>query len=203
MAKPKGRINLYRPVLGAGQTQVQMPGKPWWLLGVILVVGLIGVSFALQLVQGWKLSKEIKARQADRDQLRSEQELAASQLKLLTSGLSAQVTTASAELVEVIQRRVEWRELFQEMSVRVPDGVWLVRVKIEAMMPPRGTEGTRAAQKRTIVLEGFARSHQNVGQLLSALEQSPKFAAITLKFADRRVEKAVEQVNFEIDGQLL
>jgi Tfp pilus assembly protein PilN len=87
--------------------------------------------------------------------------------------------------------------------VRVPEGVWLLRLNVEVMALPKGKERTRAAQKRTIVLEGFARSHQGVGQLLSGLERSPKFTAVTLKFAERRVDKDGEQVNFQIDGQLL
>ncbi|MEW6325526.1 MAG: PilN domain-containing protein [Nitrospirota bacterium] len=200
MAESKARINLYSPVLGSKSAKT--PERPWWLLGLALVIVLFIAGMAAQLVEYWKLTQAIKAREADRAQVLRDQKLLDDKLNLLTSGLSAQVTTASAELVEVINNRLPWVDLFQEMSVRVPDGVWLLRVEVEAMAAPKGKERTRPADKRTIVLSGFARSHQNVGQLLTALEQSPKFKAVSLKFADRRSEKTGEQVNFEISGQL-
>lgn len=201
MARPKARINLYSPVLGGSRPRGA--GKPWWMLGAALLAVVFVSGMAFQLTERWKVTRAIAAKEAARDQLLRDQQLLDDKLNLLTSGLSTQITSASAELIEVINRRLPWVELFQEMSVRVPDGVWLLRVEIEAMNPPRGREATRASEKRAIVLAGFARSHQNVGQLLSALEQSPKFKAVSLKFADRTADKGSEQVNFEINGQLL
>lgn len=197
----KGRINLYSPVLGPAQSS--MPGKPWWLLGVALVAVLFGASVTLRLIERWNLTQAIEAKRKERASIQGNQQLLDDRLNLLTSGLSAQVSTASAALVEVINKRLAWVELFQEMSVRVPDGVWLLHVEIEAMSQPKGgRERTRPTQRRTIRLTGFARSHQSVSQLLSALEQSPKFTAVSLKFANRRMEGGGDQVNFEIQGQL-
>jgi Tfp pilus assembly protein PilN len=201
MARTKTRINLFSPVLAVSQAQV--PGKPWWLLGAALVIGWIGVGVGMQLMEGWKLARQITAQKAALEQARQQQQLLDDQLRLLTSGLSSQVTIASAELVDVINRRVAWTELFQEVSVRVPDGVWLLRVDVEVMAQPKGKGRTRVADKKAVVLTGFARSHQSVGQLLSALERSAKFTSVSLKFADRRGERGGEQVNFEINGQLL
>jgi Tfp pilus assembly protein PilN len=200
MARAKQRVNLYRPVLGS--SSVSAPKRSLVILGLVLVVAAIVAVAAWDLKKRWELGRAIVAQQTERDQIKAQITTLSDQLKLLTSGMNAQVTTASAELLPLINQRTKWVELFQDMSVRVPDGVWLLKMEVETMRIPSGRGKTRVADKKTIVLSGFARSYQGIGQLLAALEQSPKFASVTLKSAERKADKAGVQVNFEIAGLL-
>ena len=212
MATPTRRINLYRPTMGAQSARA--PQSPWWLMGgVILVVALLAGVGGVEFKQGWQLAQQIKAKQAERDHLKQESETVAGRIALLTSGVTSQVSTASVELLQIMNQRTVWVELFREMSVRVPEGVWLLRVEAETLnragltsrvgqAVQTGSLAPLIAPKKKILLAGFARSHQHVGQLLAALEQSPKFSSVTLKFAERRAEKSGEQVSFEIAAEL-
>jgi Tfp pilus assembly protein PilN len=181
-------------------------------LVVILFVLSAGVGYAMELKQGWELTRQIRARQAERDRLKQELETLSGRISLLTSGVTSEVSKAPMELLQIVSQRTAWVELFREMSVRVPDGVWLLRIEVDSNKDSVVSRVGQAIQtgslapiilpKKKIQLGGFARSHQNVGQLLAALEQSPKFSSVMLKFAERRSEKTGEQVSFEISAEV-
>lgn len=201
MAQLKQRINLFRPVLTA--TSIAAPKRSLVITAMALIVAVIIAVAGMDFKKRWELGRTIAAQQAERDQIKVQIANLSDQLKALTSGLNVQVSTASAELFPLINQRTKWIELFQDMSLRVPDGVWLLRMEVETMTIPAGKGKTKVADKKTITLTGFSRSYLGVGQLLMALEQSPKFASVTLKSAERKTDKLGEQVNFEIAGRLL
>lgn len=200
MAQPNQRINLYRPVLSA--RTMAGPKRSWMIAGLAVLIIAVVAVLASDLGKRWELNKEIAAQEMERDRVKGQLATLADQLKLLTGGMTAQETVASTELLPLISQRTKWVELFQDMSVRVPDGVWLLRMEVETMKIPKGGGRTKLADKKTIVLSGFARSYPMVGQLLTALEQSPKFSSVFLKSAERKADKMNEQINFEITGEL-
>jgi Tfp pilus assembly protein PilN len=201
MAQPKQRINLYRPVLTA--RPVVAPTSAWFVAGLVVLIVAIAAVMALDLKKRFELNKKIAAQEAEHDRVTGQLAALEDQLKRLTSGTNAQVTAASTELLPLITRRTHWVELFQDISLRVPDGIWLLSMDVETMEIPKGRGHTKIADKKTIVLSGFARSYSNVGQLLAALEQSPMFSSVLLQSAEQDANKASEQVNFEIVGELL
>ncbi|MBI3621374.1 MAG: PilN domain-containing protein [Nitrospirae bacterium] len=199
--RSKQRINLYRPVLGTGT--IAAPKRSLVIGSMALLIVSIAVVAALDLKKRWELGRAIAAQQAERDQVKAQIATLSDRLTLLTSGMNAQVTTASAELLPLINQRTKWTELFQDMSLRVPEGVWLLKMDVETLNIPVGRGKTKLADKKSITLSGFARSFLGLGQLLMALEQSPKFTSVTLKSAKRKTDKLGEQVDFEIAGVLL
>jgi Tfp pilus assembly protein PilN len=200
MAQPFQRINLYRPVLSA--RTMAAPKTSWMIAGLAVLIMAVVAVLALDQKKRWEMNKEIAAQEVERHRVNSQLTTLADQLNLLTGGMTAQVTVASTELLPLISQRTKWVELFQDLSVRVPDGVWLSRMDVETMSIPKGRGRTMPADKKTIVLSGFARSYQVLGQLLTALEQSPKFSSVFLKSAEMKTDKMNEQVNFEITGEL-
>jgi len=200
MVQPNQRINLYRPVLGV---RTMAAPKSSWMFAVlaVLIVGVVGV-LAWDLKERWELNQVIAAQEVERDRVKNQLATLADQLKLLTGGITAPVTVASTELLPLISQRTKWVELFQDMSVRVPDGVWLSSMDVETMKIPRDGGQTTPAGRKTIVLSGVARSYPMLGQLLTALEQSPKFSSVFLKSAELKADKMIERVHFEITGEL-
>jgi len=200
MVQPNQRINLYRPVLGV---RTMAAPKSSWMFAVlaVLIVGVVGV-LAWDLKERWELNQVIAAQEVERDRVKNQLATLADQLKLLTGGITAPVTVASTELLPLISQRTKWVELFQDMSVRVPDGVWLSSMDVETMKIPRDGGQTTPAGRKTIVLSGVARSYPMLGQLLTALEQSPKFSSVFLKSAELKTDKMIERVHFEITGEL-
>jgi len=201
MARPKERINLFRPVL---TTRTAVAPKTSWMVALLVALVLAGAAMAAwDVKKRWDANKAIAEQEAARDRAKQQLETLADQLKLLTSGMTAQISGASTELLPLISQRTKWLDLFQDMSVRVPDGVWLLKMNVETLKIPKTRGRVEKADKKTIALTGFARSYQSLEQLLAALEQSPKFSSVILKSAERKADKAGEQVNFEIAGQLL
>jgi len=168
---------------------------------VVLTMALASVLM-WDVKQRWDVIKEISAQKAERDRLYGQLTKLSDQLASLTRGASAQATTASAELLPLISQRTKWIDLFQDVSVRVPDGVWLVRMDVKTLDIPQGRGRTMIAKKKIITLAGFAQSYARVGQLLLALEQSPEFSAVLLKSAERNAADTSERVDFEIAGEL-
>jgi Tfp pilus assembly protein PilN len=200
MALPNQRINLYRQVLSV---RTMAAPKSSWMLAVLaaLIVAVVGV-LAWDLKERWELNTVIAAQEVERDRVKSQLSTLADQLKLLTGGMTAPVTVASTELLPLISQRTKWVELFQDMSVRVPDGVWLSSMDVETMKIPKEGGQTTPAGRKTIVLSGVARSYPVLGRLLTALEQSPKFSSVFLKSAELKDDKMNERIHFEITGEL-
>lgn len=174
-----------------------------WVFLAFATVVLFGlVNFGLGFHEWLKLTREIESRKVDSDALKAEMAALDGQLKMLTSGRTSNVSNASAELLEILNRRPIWVDLFREMSVRVPEGVWLLRAEVVAVDVSKGRGKTKVAPVRTVVLEGFARSHEGVGSLLGELDRSSKFSAIQLKYSTKRPGTTGEDVSFQIQGQL-
>ncbi|HXZ26017.1 MAG TPA: PilN domain-containing protein [Nitrospiria bacterium] len=200
MAQLKQRINLYRPVLTARQAAA--PKSSWMVAGLVAFTIATAAVLLWDGAQRWKMEHEIAAREVERDRLNAQLAEVTNQVTPLTSGTNAGATVAPSELPPLLALRTRWIELFQELSVRVPDGVWLLRMDVKTLDLPQGGGRTLAAKKKSITLFGFAQSYQRVGQLLQALEQSPKFSSVLLQSAERKAGEPNERVNFEIAGEL-
>jgi hypothetical protein len=200
MAQPNQRINLYRPVLTTRQAAA--PKTSWMVPGLVAIVIATAAVLIWDGAQRWKMEHEITTQEVERDRINAQLAGLTGQFNPLTNGTNGRTTSASPELLPLISRRTQWITLFQEMSVRVPDGVWLLRMDVKTLDIPQGRGQILAATKKSITLSGFAQSYLRVGQLLRALEQSPQFSSVLLKSAERKTGEPNERVNFVIAGEL-
>ena len=164
------------------------PQKRQWivLVPVVLAVLLTAVFSAMFL----SASGKVKDKQSQLAQLQDELHAIptpnADKVKTqsaLAADKQARVTALSAAL----SRRVAWDRVFRELSLVLPNDVWLATISAKApvpsstaIAPPAAAAGaTTAATGFTI--DGFTYSHPAVARLLSRLAVVPDLVNVQLQ----------------------
>jgi Tfp pilus assembly protein PilN len=162
--------------------------KTQWivLVPVVAAVLLTGVLSAAFL----SASGKVKDRQAElaslKDTLAAIPTPDASKIQsqtALASDKQVRVTALSAAL----SRRVAWDRIFRELSLVLPDDVWLATLSAKAPVsssapaaPAPVTPGTAVAATQ-FTLDGFTYSHAAVARLLSRLSVIPDLVNVQLQ----------------------
>jgi Tfp pilus assembly protein PilN len=162
------------------------PQKRQWivLVPVVLAVLLAAVLSATFL----SASGKVKDKQAElatlQDELHAIPTPDASRVKT-QSALAADKQARVTALSGALSRRVAWDRVFRELSLVLPDDVWLATISAKAPVPsssatvpaPAGT--SVAATEFTI--DGFTYSHAAVARLLSRLAVVPDLVNVQLQ----------------------
>lgn len=181
------------------------PQKTQWIVivPVVLAVILTGVMSAMFL----SASGTVKDRQAELNQLQAE--LAAiptpdaNKVKTqtaLAADKQARVTALSAAL----SRRVAWDRIFRELSLVLPNDVWLATISAKApvpsasaIVPPAAAPGSTVAATE-FTLDGYTYSHPAVARLLSRLAVIPDLVNVQLQQATLTTVGSAQEVHFVI-----
>lgn len=100
----------------------------------------------------------------------------------LASDKQVRVTALSAAL----SRRVAWDRIFRELSLVLPDDVWLSTLSAKAPVSSSIPDAAPAAAGTTlaateVTLDGYTYSHAAVARLLSRLSVIPDFVNVQLQ----------------------
>jgi Tfp pilus assembly protein PilN len=179
------------------------PQKTQWivLVPVVLAVLLAAVLSATFL----SASGKVKDKQAElatlQDELHAIPTPDASRVKTQTA-LAADKQARVTALSGALSRRVAWDRVFRELSLVLPDDVWLATISAKAPVPsstavvpaPVGT--TVAATQFTI--DGYTYSHAAVARLLSRLSVVPDLVNVQLQQSTLSKVGTAEAVHFVI-----
>jgi Tfp pilus assembly protein PilN len=179
------------------------PQKTQWivLVPVVLAVLLTALLSATFL----SASGKVKDKQAELSQLQDELRLIptpdASRVKTQTA-LAADKQARVTALSGALSRRVAWDRIFRELSLVLPDDVWLATISAKApvasstaVVPaPVGT--TVAATQFTI--DGYTYSHAAVARLLSRLSVVPDLVNVQLQQSTLSKVGTAQAVHFVI-----
>jgi len=179
--------------------------KTQWIVLVpvvvaVLITGVLSVTFL-------QASGKVKDKQSELASL--QQALAAipapdaakvQSQNALAADKQARVTALSAAL----SRRVAWDRVFRELSLVLPDDVWLATLSAKAPVPsssatapaPVAPGSTVAATQFT--LDGFTYSHPAVARLLSRLAVVPDLVNVQLQQSTRTKLGSANAVHFTI-----
>jgi Tfp pilus assembly protein PilN len=180
------------------------PKSQWIVLGpvvaAVLMTALLSAAFLSASGKAKDKQAELSSLQdvlhaiptPDTSKLQSQNALAADK--------QARVTALSAALT----RRVAWDRVFRELSLVLPDDVWLVTVSAKAPVPsstavapaPAAPGSTVAATQFTI--DGFTYSHPAVARLLSRLSVVPDLVNVQLQQSTRTLVGTASAVHFII-----
>jgi Tfp pilus assembly protein PilN len=181
------------------------PQKTQWLVivPVVLAVLLTGVLSAMFL----SASGTVKDKQAQLAQLQDELSAIptpdASKVKsqsALAADKQARVTALSAAL----SRRVAWDRVFRELSLVLPNDVWLATITAKApvssataVVPPAPAAGSAVAASE-FTLDGYTYSHPAVARLLSRLAVIPDLVNVQLQQSTLTTVGSAQEVHFVI-----
>ena len=163
------------------------PQRPQWVVVVPVIVAVL-LSGALSILF-LNASGKVKDKQAQLTQLNDE--LAAiptpDASKVRTqNALVADKATRVQALNAALSRRVAWDRVFRELSLVLPDDVWLSTLSAKAPMSssvatattvPSGT----AVAATQFTLDGYTYSHAAVARLLSRLAVVPDLVNVQLQ----------------------
>ena len=164
------------------------PQKRQWvvLVPVVLAVLLTAVFSAMFL----SASGKVKDKQSQLAQLQDELHAIptpnADRVKTqsaLAADKQARVTALSAAL----SRRVAWDRVFRELSLVLPNDVWLATISAKAPVPsstaiaPPATAAGATTAATEFTIDGFTYSHDAVARLLTRLAVIPDLVNVQLQ----------------------
>jgi Tfp pilus assembly protein PilN len=179
--------------------------KTQWivLVPVVAAVVLTGLLSALFL----SASGKVKDKQAElsvlKDTLAAIPTPDASKIQsqtALASDKQVRVTALSAAL----SRRVAWDRIFRELSLVLPDDVWLAtlsaRAPVSSSVPsaPAPAAAGAAVAATQFTLDGYTYSHPAVARLLSRLSVIPDLVNVQLQQSTLTKVGAAKAVHFVI-----
>lgn len=97
------------------------------------------------------------------------------------------------EIKEVLGKRAYWSEVFKELSLLIPPGVWLTDIA--------SADGKGASRK--VSLKGETTSQHKVAEFFRALESSFYLRDVRMKLSERKGEMQPELYSFEFTVGIL
>jgi Tfp pilus assembly protein PilN len=186
------RVNLVADLLLA----TEPPPSPWALLSVVgaaLVIPLL--VWGVHVRAASRLDPQVTELRGVRDRLINE----GHQTRQFVADLEAQNARRIQEQAQAEQ--INWLEAFRELTLVVPQGIWLSDLggdagapQLVGVMPQDGDIPIR--------VRGLAVSQGVVADLLSNLESSMHFRDPMVMYTQRESGRGVARVGFEIQCAL-
>jgi Tfp pilus assembly protein PilN len=177
------------------QKAVALPSTPV-LVGIcagLLVAAGLGTDFMVQSAKVAKEQKNLDALQARVQQLPQAPAGPSAGATQLAGEHSARVTALSAAMAN----RVAWDRIFRELSLVLPDDVWLTT--LTAHSPASAASGSASGGLPTqFTMTGRTYSHDGVARLLSRLQVIPDLQNVTLVSSTRSEVAGQAVVEFNI-----
>jgi len=194
----KAHVNLLAPDLLGGERfpfqKVALPGVYFFLIMAILA------GTAVELGKSKLLKSEIAS--LKERQVQTAQSLAGLQDVFRQGSGPGDADEAKDRLMKQLdQERIRWSNLMLEISVLIPEEIWLNAM--EGLEDPQGGKITGIAQTvKQVKFVGFANSSTAITELMSALERSRYVGNVTLVHAEKTPEAGQTRVTFEIKATL-
>jgi Tfp pilus assembly protein PilN len=168
------------------------------VLGAVLVTAVLAGLFLMT-------SSTVSERQSNVDALRAE--LAAIPPAPETPATSTGLETEKSQRVTVLGKalatRVAWDRVLREISLVLPEDIWLETMAANAADPTFvPTPGNTEPPKGVFTITGYSYSHDGVARLLARLSVVPQLDRPTLGSSTVDKTKARDIVKFTISATL-
>jgi Tfp pilus assembly protein PilN len=204
----KAHVNLLvADLFGEDQFPFHKVVLPASFLLLILAI-LAGTAVEFTRTQSLKAElKELNQRKVYINQTLDNMKSETGEVLKQTEGTADRNKEKEQLLQQLQQVQIPWADLLREVSVFIPDNVWLARMEgIEELQGGSSSEAVRSIDLTKSVKElkfvGFGASHTVITQWMSALERSRYFRNVTLIYAEKKTDEGGSKVNFEIQAVL-
>ena len=178
--------------------RIGLPKVAVALLGLVLFAGLA----AAHLFTG----AGVMSKQGELDDLRAqlaELEVPAEEPTPAAPELAGEGQARTTALSAALAIRIAWDRVLREVSLVVPEDVWLTQ--LSASTPNAATAGaapapaaTGSASPNSLAAVGFARSQESVALFLSRLESIPELTTVQLQASTRTESETGEAYSFTV-----
>ena len=160
---------------------------------VPLLVAASGAVFVISMLAAGYMFESGKVKRAQADLRGAQAELAALPApppaqSASEEQLATQQTARLTALQTALSRRVAWDRILREISLVLPDDVWLTEMKDKSPAPGSSIDPARvaspAASAEGISITGRTYSHDSVARLLSRLQVIPELTNVQLQSSD-------------------
>lgn len=182
------RINLVAELLLA----TEPPPSPWtvlWIAGAALVVPLL--VWGVHVRAASRLDPQVTELRATRDRLAGEGD----SVRRVVAEVQAQNARRLQEQAQAEQ--ISWLEAFRELTLVVPNGMWLSDLGRDEAQPQPAGSGLEGGDI-PIRIRGLAVSQGVVADLLLNLETSTYFRDPLVMYTQREQGRGIARVGFEI-----
>ena len=175
--------------------------------GVVALTAVLGSVLVTAVLAGLFLmtSSTVSDRQANVDALRAEQAAIppAEQPTADTSGLENEKSQRVTVLSKALATRVAWDRIMRELSLVLPEDIWLESLTAAAADPNFvPTPGNTVPPQGTFTITGYSYSHDGVARLLARLAVVPQLQRPSLGSSTLDTTKARSVVKFTISAAL-
>lgn len=175
--------------------------------GAVLLTGVLGSVLVTAVLAGLFMmtSSSVSDRQSELDGLRAE--LAAippaPEAPADNSGLETEKSARVALLGKALGARVAWDRILREISLVLPEDIWLESLTANAADPGFvPTPGKTEAPPGGFTITGYSYSHDGVARLLARLSVLPQLDRPALGSSVVDTTKARDVVKFTINATL-
>ncbi len=179
--------------------------RPQWIVLVPVVLAvLLAAGLSATFLQA---SGKVKDKQAELASLQEALQAIptpdAAKVKSQTA-LAADKQARATALSSALSRRVAWDRVFRELSLVLPDDVWLATLSAKAPVlssvatPPAPAVPGSSVAATGFTLDGYTYSHAAVARLLSRLAVVPDLVNVQLQTSARTKLGTASAVHFTI-----
>jgi Tfp pilus assembly protein PilN len=175
--------------------------------GAVTLTGVLGAVLVTAVLAGLFLttSSGVSDRQSDVDALRAEFAAIppAPEAPTSSSGLETEKSQRVTLLGKALATRVAWDRVLREISLVLPEDIWLETMAANAADPNFvPTPGNTEPPKGVFTITGYSYSHDGVARLLARLSVVPQLDRPTLGSSMVDKTKARDVVKFTISAAL-
>jgi Tfp pilus assembly protein PilN len=174
--------------------------------GAVVLTAVLGGVLVTAVLAGLFLttSSKVSDRQSDVDALRAE--LAAippaEGAPVDSGGLETQKSQRVTLLSKALATRVAWDRVLRELSLVLPEDIWLETLSANTVDPNFVPTPGAEAPQGGFTITGYSYSHDGVARLLSRLSVLPQLDRPTLRSSVVDKGKSRTVVKFTIDSAL-
>ena len=163
------------------------------ILAAIFPLIILLLAYGFEKREAGKLRKELTGLTARRDSINAEIARLTGEINLASSRHEKSRMEEEERLglvKKLVKERVLWSELIRELSLIVPEEVWLTDLE---------SRDSKRPDRKEIRMVGLAKSHQDIPKFITLLEGSGYFSDISLIYAQKG-DDPTGKVNFEVKG---
>lgn len=174
-----------------GVVQIALP-----LLGLVVLAGLAGLYI-------WK-SAAVTTKQGEVDALRAQlAELEVPSEEPDGSALAGEGQARTGALSTALAQRIAWDRVLREVSLVIPDEVYLIQLSAStpnagAAPPPTVASTATGTSPNSLALVGFAESQESVAVLLSRLAAIPELTSVQLQSSSKSGGESGGEFQFSV-----